>query len=128
MKFATISRSLVLGVALLLASQAFAASKGNLQLSHSVTANGIKIEAGNYNLMWEGTGPDVEVTILQGKKVIAKVPAHLVDLNKPSERGAAITETNDDGTSSLAGIRFEGKKFALELGAGSNGMQAGSSK
>jgi hypothetical protein len=35
---------------------------------------------------------------------------------------------NGDGTSTLAGARFEGKKFALEIGESSDGMQAGSSK
>jgi hypothetical protein len=35
---------------------------------------------------------------------------------------------HDDGTNTLAGIRFERKKFALEIGESSDGMQAGSSK
>ena len=35
MKFATVSKSLVLGLALLLASDAFAATKGSMQLSTS---------------------------------------------------------------------------------------------
>ncbi len=32
------------------------------------------------------------------------------------------------GPNSLAGLRFQGKKFALELGEASDAMQAGSSK
>jgi hypothetical protein len=39
-----------------------------------------------------------------------------------------VVKHNDDGTSTLAGARFEGKKFALELGDSSEGMQPGSSK
>jgi hypothetical protein len=35
---------------------------------------------------------------------------------------------NGDGSTSLAGARFQGKKYALELGEASEGMQAGSSK
>jgi hypothetical protein len=39
-----------------------------------------------------------------------------------------VTRESGSGASSLAGIRFEGKKLALELGEASEGMQAGSSK
>jgi len=70
----------------------------------------------------------VEVSIMQGKKVVAKVPAKVVDLNQSSVNDAALLKQNSDGTTTLAGARFQGKKFALELGQASDGMQAGSSK
>jgi hypothetical protein len=61
--------------------------------------------------------------------VIAKTSAHVVDLDRPSPQDAAVTRKNDSGPSSLTGIRFQGKKFALELTTASDGMQAeGSSK
>jgi hypothetical protein len=128
MKFATVSKSLMLGLALLLASSAFAATKGSLQLSSPTTVNGTKLKAGEYKVEWEGSGPAVELSIKQGKNVIAKVPARLVDLNATAVNDAAIVRTNDDGTSSLTGVRFQGKKFGLELGDSSDGMPAGSSK
>jgi hypothetical protein len=128
MKFATVSKSVMLGLALLLASSAFAATKGSLQISHPVTVNGTQLKAGDYKVAWDGTGPNVEVSILQGKNVIAKTPAHVVDLSTASPNSAAVTKTNSDGSASLAGVRFEGKKFALELGEASDGMQSGSSK
>jgi hypothetical protein len=128
MKFATVSKSLMLGLALLLASSAFAATKGSLQLSNPTTVNGTKLKAGDYKVEWEGSGPAVELSIKQGKNVIAKVPARVVDLNGVSANDAAVVRKNDDGTSSLTGVRFQGKKFALEFGDSSDGMQAGSSK
>jgi hypothetical protein len=128
MKFTTVSKSLMMGLALLLASSAFAATKADLVLQNPTTINGTKLKAGEYKLQWDGSGPNVEVSITQGKKVLAKVPAKVVDLNTPSENNAAVVKTNDDGTSTLAGARFEGKKFALELGDSGDGMQAGSSK
>lgn len=128
MKFATVSKSLVMGLALLLASSAFAATKASLTLQNPTTINGTKLKPGDYKLQWDGSGPNVEVSIMQGKTVLAKVPAKVVDLNLPSQNNAAVVKHNDDGTSTLAGARFEGKKFALELGTSSDGMQAGSSK
>ena len=127
MKFATVSKMLVLGIALLLASSAFAANKPSLQLSHSVTVNGTTLEAGDYQVQWEGNGPNVEISILQGKNVVAKAPARVVDLPTPAADDAAVTRTNDRGTTSLAAIRFHGKKLSLELAEASEGM-GGSSK
>jgi hypothetical protein len=130
MKFATVSKSLVLGLALalLLASSAFAATKANVQLSNPVLVNGTTLKPGDYKVQWEGSGPNVELSIMQGKNVLAKVPAHVVDLQTPSANDAAVTRKNDSGPNSLAGLRFQGKKFAIELGEASDGMQAGSSK
>jgi hypothetical protein len=128
MKFATVSKSLLMGVALLLASSAFAATKANLQLSNPVTVNGTTLKAGDYKVQWDGTGPNVELSIIQGKNVVTKVPAHVVDLPSPSASDAAVTKKQDSGPNSLASIRFQGKKFALDLDQASDGMQGGSSK
>jgi hypothetical protein len=128
MKFATVSKSVVMGLALLLASSAFAATKASMTLQSSTTINGANLKPGDYKLEWDGSGPNVEVSIVQGKKVVAKVPAKVVDLDSPSSNNAAIVKMNGDGSSTLAGARFAGKKFALELGESGEGMQAGSSK
>jgi hypothetical protein len=127
MKFANVSKSLVVGLALLLTSSAFAASKANFTLNSDASVNGTKLKAGDYKLEWDGSGPNVELSILKGKKVVAKVPAKVVDLDRASTNDAAVLKQNG-GDSTLAGVRFQGKKYALELGEGGDGMQAGSSK
>jgi len=128
MKFATVSKTLVMGLALLLASSAFAATKGSLQISNAVTVNGTTLKPGDYKLQWEGSGPNVELSIMQGKNVIAKAPAHIVDLDTPSNNDAAVTRKDDSGSRSLTGVRFHGKKFALELTESNDAMQVGASK
>ena len=128
MTFSTISKSVVMGLALLLASSAFAVTKASLNLQSPTTISGTKLKAGDYKLEWDGSGPNVEVSIMQGRNVLAKVPAKVVDLNSPSANNAAVVIKNNDGTSTLSGARFAGKKFALELGDSGDGMQAGSSK
>lgn len=128
MKFATVSKTLLMAFALLLASGAFAADKANLQLNNAVTLNGTTIAPGDYKLQWEGAGPNVELSILHGKKVVAKVPAHMVDLATPSPNDAAVTLKQDSGPNTLAGIRFQGKKYALDFTQSGEGEQSGSSK
>jgi hypothetical protein len=129
MKFATVSKTLVMALALLLASSAFAgASKGNMTLLSPATINGTNLKAGDYKLEWEGTGSDVQLKIMQGKDVLAQVPAKVVDLSAPAPNNAAILNNGENGKRTLAGARFQGKKYALQIGQASDEMQAGSSK
>ncbi len=128
MKFSTVSKSAVLGLAVLFASSAFAASKANLHLNNPTVVNGTTLKAGDYKLEWDGTGPSVDVSVKQGKNVVAKIPAQLVDLSSASASDATVIVRNDSGPSTLKSIRFEGKKYALDLVSSSGDMQAGSSK
>jgi hypothetical protein len=128
MKFATVSKSLVMSLALLLASSAFAATQARLELDNPVTLNGTTLKPGDYKLQWDGSGPNVELSFVQGKKVVATASAHLVDLSSPAENDAAITMKSDSGPNSLTGVRLHGKKFAFDFSQGGDAMQAGSSK
>jgi hypothetical protein len=125
MKSSKISKGLWLGLALLLATSAFAANKGSLQVSAPVTINGKEIPAGEYTVKWDGTGPNVEVNILRGKNVVATVPARVVELDRAPERDSAVTVVNADGRKSLNEIRLSGKKYALAVGAESARAESG---
>jgi hypothetical protein len=114
-------------LALLLASSALAATKGSFQLTNHVTLNGTTLKPGSYKIQWEGSGPNVEAKILQGMNVFATVPAHVIELQTPAANDAAVTRKNDSGPNSLIGVRFEGKKIALELGEASDSMRASGS-
>lgn len=128
MKFAKVSKFVVLGLAVLLASSAFAAEKATLTLLSQTSVNGAQLKPGEYKLTWDGSGPNIELNILQGKKVVATVPAKIVNLDAAPPNNAAIVQKKDDGSSTLEGARFAGKKFALEFGQSTDGMQGGSSK
>jgi hypothetical protein len=117
MTVSKISKGLLLGLALLLATSVFAANKGSLQVSDPVTINGKQIPAGEYTVKWDGAGPNVEINILRGKNVVATVPARMIDLNQSPDRDSAVTVLNDDGHKSLSEIRFSGKKYALAVGS-----------
>lgn len=127
MKFATISKSLMMGFVLLLASGAFAANKVTITLQHSATINGTTLKPGDYKFEWDGAGPNVEVSISQGKKLIAKVPAKMVNLGSRTANDAAVF-TTANGNSTLSGLRVFGKTYGLDLSGQSDEMQAGSSK
>ncbi len=130
MKFANVSKGVLLGLALLLATSAFAASnKGSMQLLDSVTVSGKQLPAGEYSVKWDGSGPNVELNILQGNKVVATTPARLIDLSQKPSGDSAIVQQNGDGSKSLTEIHFGGKKYALAIGNESASMDgSGSSK
>jgi len=87
------------------------------------------LPAGDYSVKWDGTGPNVELNILQGSKVVATTPARLIDLSQKPNSDAAIVQRNDDGSKSLTEIHFGGKKYALAIGNETASMDgSGSSK
>jgi len=126
----TISQKLVvMGAALLLATSAFAANKGQVTISSPVQVGGKQLSAGQYSVQWEGNGPAVEANIMKGKKVVATVPARLVQLQESPNQNSAVLRTNDDGSRDLAQARFSGKKLAFEFGdEGASSASGGSSK
>jgi hypothetical protein len=129
MSVSKISKGLLLGLALLLATSGFAANKGSLQVDNPVTINGKQLAAGEYTVKWDGAGPNVELNILKGKNVVATVPARMLDLEQSPVRDSIITSVNSDGQKSLNEIRFSGKKFAFTVNAESaNAESSGTNK
>jgi len=123
MKLSTISSGLLLGVTLLLATGASAASKGSLKLNEAVSVNRTQLAKGEYEVTWEGAGPNVELNVVQSKKIVATVPARLVELNHPGPGQGYGTRKEEDGTTSLTAIYFSGKKYELAIGKGSAGIE-----
>jgi hypothetical protein len=117
MSVSKISKGLLLGMALLLATSGFAANKGSLQVDEPVNVNGKQLAAGEYTVKWDGAGPNVELNILKGKSVVATVPARMLDLERSPNRDSVITSANSDGHKSLSEIRFGGKKYAFAVNA-----------
>ena len=117
MSVSKISKGLLLGLALLLATSGFAANKGSLQVDNPVTINGKPLAAGEYNVKWDGAGPNVELNIMKGKNVVATVPARMLDLEQSPVRDSIITSVNSEGHKSVNEIRFSGKKYAFAVNA-----------
>jgi hypothetical protein len=111
-----LAKTVVLGLAVLLASSAFASNKGTLRVHETLEVKGQQLAAGEYQVRWDGTGSNVEVSFMQGKKEIAKTSARLVNLDKASDNDAALVD-HSSGKAIVTEVRFAGKKYALALGA-----------
>jgi|SRR5271166_1456290 len=109
-----LAKTMVLGLALLLATGAFASNKTTLHFDETVDVNGQQLPAGNYQVRWTGTGSNLELSFLQGKKELAKASAKMVDLDSASSNDAAVID-HTNGKAAISQIRFAGKKSAISL-------------
>jgi len=105
---------------------AFAANKGSFQLQHATNVAGKQLATGNYTVQWDGSGDQVNLKIYQGKKEMASASAQVVKIERPASYDQTITTSGDNGSSTLAEIRFRGKTFALRL-SGEGSSSAGGS-
>ena len=117
MQITRMANTLMLGVALLLGTSAFAANKGSMKLFDAATAGGNQIPAGEYSVTWEGNGPVVDVKIVKGNKVIATIPARLVDLQRVPDNDGTTTKADGTKGTALTEIFFRGKSQALAIDA-----------
>jgi hypothetical protein len=115
MKLNNLAKTIVLGLAVLLASSAFASDKGSLQVGEAFVVNGQQLAPGEYQLRWDGTGSNVEVSFMRGKKEVAKTTAKLVSLDQVSANDSAVID-HASGRATISEVRFGGKKYALVIG------------
>ncbi len=109
-----LAKTMVLGLALLLATGAFASNKTTLHFDESVDVSGQQLPAGDYQVRWTGTGSNLELSFMQGKKEVAKTTAKMIDLDSPSQSDAAVID-HANGKAAVSQIRFAGKKGAISL-------------
>jgi hypothetical protein len=108
------SKFAVLSVLLLtlLSAGLFAATKNSDSVTFfdSVKVGGTELAAGEYKVVWNGDGPDVQVSFLQGKKTVATAPARLVKEQNSSAKAVRL-RTEADNSRVVTGIDF--KKLSL---------------
>jgi hypothetical protein len=116
MKMSRIS-TLLLSSTLLFSSAALAgqANKGKLQLADRIVVDGKPLEPGNYRVEWDGSGSSVQVKLLQGKQVVATLPAHLTEQADANPQDSYSTATEADGSKALTAIYPNGKRLALQF-------------
>ena len=120
MKSTLFSRAIFATLVLAFAASAFAASdshKSSFQISAATQVNGTTLPAGEYTAQWEGSGPTVQVNIMQGRKVVATAPAQVVTLDSKASDTQAEVLNGSKGERQLKVLQFAGKKFSLQLGS-----------
>ncbi len=111
-----ISKALLLGASLFLATAAFAGEKASVKLYENVKLNGKTIAPGKYDLEWNGNGPDVQLNIRKGNDTVASTPAKLTPVATAPSSSGYSTKAEGDGSKSLTSVFIAGKKYTIELG------------
>ncbi len=108
---AIVALLLIVPVAVLAAPK----NSANVTFTETVTINGTQVPAGDYHVQWQGSGPAVEASILQGKKVVATAPATLVN-GKNSNDEAVETSKGEDNSTILEAIDWSGRSLRFAQG------------
>lgn len=128
MKWNQVVKSFVLALAVVAATSAFAGTnKGTLHLSEDAQINGQSVPAGTYQLRWEGTGSNVELSVMNGKQVVAKTPARVVEAKDAYSYDSTLVDRSGSSRQ-VKEVRFAGKKYALVVGSDHAEMGESSSK
>jgi len=106
---------LLFGAALLFSSVTLAGetNKGTLRLDDKVVVDGKPLEPGNYRIEWDGSGPTVQVKLLQGKLAVATLPARLTEQATPNSQDGYATTAEPNGSRALTTIYL--KRFTLQI-------------
>jgi len=110
-----ITKGLLFGASLLLATAAFAGEKASVKVYEDVKVSGKTLTPGDYELTWDGTGSNVQVRIRQGGSTVTTVAASVeTSKSAPSTTGYS-TKTETDGSKEITTVFFAGKKVSLNL-------------
>ena len=116
----------LLTTALLGSSAIFAGevNKATLKLYETTTVEGKALQPGDYKVIWQGSGPDVQVTVQQGKETVATFQAHVTEQAARNTGDAYGSSADASGSRALTAIYPGGKRIALEIGQQSNATSA----
>src|SRR5208337_4787812 len=112
MKYMAIVTLLLMAPVALLAAPKNSAS---VTFTETVTVNGVQAPPGDYHVQWQGTGPEVEASILQGKQVLVSAPATLVN-GKDKYDGAVETGDGQNNSKILQAIDWSNRSLRFDQG------------
>jgi hypothetical protein len=106
--------SVVVISSIIVTRQAWAGDRNSehVTFSASTMVTGTLLEPGTYNVVWEGTGPHVQVTFEKGLKTVLITGAEVISETSPYD-GAIVIRTREDKTQFLQKIRWRNKALVF---------------
>ena len=109
--------AIVFAGSLLLSTAALAVktNKKTMHLYEDAKVKGTLLHPGDYKVEWNGSGPNVRLSIVQNGTTLATVPARVVAENTPHDQDGYVLRDAKNGGKSLEEIFFSGKKYDLKI-------------
>ena len=105
--------SIAMSVSLL--ADTAAKESGKITIPDTVQVGSTRLAPGDYKVEWTGTGDNVQISILSGKKVKATAEGKIVQLPEPANSNAIVTRSAGNNMRALDQIQFNNRKEALQL-------------
>lgn len=112
-------------VALLVGASAIASDKDSrtIKLFYPATLGGSLVKAGEYNVKMESHSPQVTLTFIKQGKAVATTQGRWEERSTIPTRNEVVYDTNQDGSSTVSEIRFQGMKDVIVLNEFSRATQ-----
>lgn len=106
--------SVVLISSVIVSRAALAGDRNSEHVTFSVPTMvaGTLLEPATYNVIWEGSGPRVQVSFEKGLKTVLTTSAEFIPEASPYD-GAIVTRTREDNTRVLQKIRWKNKALVF---------------
>ena len=85
----------------------------SVQIPDSVQVDGTRLEAGDYKVEWQGTGPQIQVDFVRDGKTVATVPGTLKTNDAKVTQDDIVTDATSANTKTLTEIDFSRNKESL---------------
>ena len=93
---------------------ALAATKKTVDRSEPVAVGSVVLQPGEYRVQWDGSGPQVQVSFREGKRVLVTAPATLQSQATGYDQAIEMKARSGSETKALQAIEF--KKMSLVFG------------
>src|SRR5438309_7023452 len=88
-------------------------NRHTVEISDSVQVGGTQMKPGKYDVQWQGTGPEIQVSFVQNGKTVATVPGTLKTNDPHVTEDDIVTETTSANLKTLKEIDFSHDKESL---------------
>ena len=104
--------TLVFILAFMSSTGTFAKDKNRhtVEISDSLQVGSTQMKPGKYDVQWQGTGPEIQVSFVQNGKTVATVPGTLKTNDPHVTEDDIVTETTSANLKTLKEIDFSHNK------------------
>jgi len=102
MKISKFALAAIAMVAFSLSSWGSDKMRTTIHIDQAVSVGSAQLAPGAYTVTWAGNSSDAEVTFAQGKRVIATVPAHVIEVRSGYAETVIETDTRTNTLTKIA--------------------------